>query len=45
MKKQNHSQPYAYLGFEKISAPKGKKNNEPKVTKTVGKDLRVGGKK
>lgn len=45
MKNNDYSQPYRNLGFEKINAPKGKNKNEPKVTKTVGSDLRVGGKK
>ena len=45
MKNNNYSQPYRNLGFEKIDAPKVKKENTPKATKTVGADLRIGGKK
>lgn len=45
MKNNDYSQPYRNLGFEKVNAPGGKSKNEPKVTKTVGTDLRVGGNK
>ena len=44
MNKNNPSQPYRNLRFEKIDAPE-KKKAPLKVTKTVGGDLRVGGKK
>ena len=45
MKNNNCSQPYRNLGYDKITTPKGKGKNEPKATKTVGTDLRIGGKK
>lgn len=45
MKNENYSAPYRNLGFDKIDAPKKSEKNTPKVTKTVGTDLRVGGKK
>ncbi len=45
MKNKNYSQPYATFGYEKIDAPAGKPKKQPKATKTVGSDLRVGGKK
>ena len=45
MKNNNCSQPYRNLGFEKINAVNTKNKNEPKSTKTVGTDLRVGGNK
>ena len=45
MKNNNFSQPYRSLGFDKIDAPVSKAKNQPKSTKTVGKDLRVGGNK
>lgn len=45
MKNDNYSQPYRSLGFDKINAPSKKKENAPKATKTVGTDLRIGGKK
>ena len=45
MKKDNHSQPYRNLGFDKIDAPNSKGKNEPKATRTTGGDLRVGGNK
>ena len=41
-KKQN---PYGTYGLEKINAPKKNSKNAPKVTKTVGGDLRGGKKK
>ena len=44
MEKNNYSA-YGSFGFEKIKAPKPKSNNEPKSTKTVGKDDLRGGKK
>lgn len=44
MKNNNYSQPYRNLGFDKIDAP-NKKKETPKSTKTVGEDLRIGGKK
>ena len=45
MKNDNYSQPYRNLGFDKIDAPKTKSKDEPKATKTAGRDLRVGGNK
>ena len=45
MKNNNYSQPYRNLGFDKIDAPVKKGKDSPKATKTVGGDLRVGGKK
>ena len=45
MKNENYANPYRNLGFDKIDAPKKSKNDAPKVTKTTGPDLRVGGKK
>lgn len=45
MKKNIYSQPYTNLGFDKIEAPNSKGKNEPKSTKSTGRDLRVGGKK
>ena len=45
MKNNNYSQPYANLGLDKIDAPKKKNKTERKATKTVGNDLRVGGKR
>ncbi len=45
MKNENYSTPYRNLGFDKIEAPKKSGKNAPKVTKSVGTDLRVGGKK
>ena len=45
MKKKNYS-PYGTYGYEEIRAPKNKKKDEPKVSKTTGSsDLRVRGKK
>ncbi|MBR5139617.1 MAG: hypothetical protein IKV16_01055 [Clostridia bacterium] len=44
MKNSNYSQPYRSLGFDKIDAP-NKKKETTKSTKTVGEDLRIGGKK
>ncbi len=45
MKNNDYSQPYRNLGSDKITAPNGKGKNEPKATKIVGTDLRIGGKK
>lgn len=45
MKNKNYSEPYANLSFGKTAAPKKKNEGEVKATKTVGKDLRVGGKR
>ena len=45
MKNNNNSQPYRNLGFDRIEAPVPKTKNVPKATKTVGDDLRIGGKK
>ena len=45
MKNNNYSQPYRNLGFDKIDAPNTKGKNTPRVTKNVGRDLRIGGKK
>ena len=45
MKNTNCSQPYRNLGFNKIDAPVKNGKNEPKSTKTAGKDLRIGGNK
>ena len=44
-KNDNYSQPYRNLGFDKIEAPNTKIKDAPKATKTVGGDLRIGGKK
>lgn len=45
MKNNNYSQPYRNLGFEKIDAPVKADKKPAKATKTVGGDLRVGGKR
>ena len=45
MKNNNFSQPYRNLGLDKIKAPASAPKNQPKSAKTVGNDLRVGGKK
>lgn len=45
MKNENYTNPYRNLGFDKIDAPKKGERKAPVATKTVGTDLRVGGKK
>lgn len=45
MKNENYSTPYRNLGFDKIDAPRKSGKNPAKSTKTVGDDLRIGGKK
>ena len=46
MKKDNYSQAYRNLGFEKINAPAVKDaKNSVKAVKISGADLRIGGKK
>ena len=45
MKNNNHSHPYRTLGIDKIEAPNKMNTDKRSSVKTVGNDLRVGGKR